>query len=388
MPIEGINTTLFDKFTAFASEKLAANNGKSIARLVEGGPLHTLTAADPTLDKVGKWRRNSREGGLNDQARTLFLQAVGDLFGGQEYIPESVTKVMKLDKFGHGKPLTARRIEYVRQAVERHFQAFPAAFAEAKTKAPNAYNHFNQADVEASMAQALSTVSADPDATRLVVKLIDNLLVTTNVQLRTPAAIRAKAKALLENVQELRAAARGNQRVFEAGLTFLGQLSGKALPAGALRFVIRNVKAPNSVRPGCGATKLHKAFACYAKAIQNLLTASGSDSVLTDAVGRVYFNLFVGALMMAKCDRQKIQDLHDALRPLHYDRFRRLPFPQNGGRRQQKKCKKKQRHGSLETTHSAPPLHVFLHPTIPFTFFQVFRRLFKNSFNKIRLFIL
>ena len=164
-----------------------------------------------------------------------------------------------------------------------------------------------------SMAQALSTVSADPDATRLVIKLMDNLLVTANVQLRTPAAIHAKAQALLANVQELRAAAKGNRRVFETGLELLGQLMGKALPTGAFRNVIGAVKAPSGVRPGCGITKLHKAFASYAKAVDTLLVDSGVAAVLQDPPDRIRFNLFVGQLMMAKCNRQNLQGLHDAL---------------------------------------------------------------------------
>ena len=128
MPIEGINTVLFDKFTAFASERVAARSGKSIARLTEGGAMHTITAADPRNDSIGKWRRRNDECTLNDQIRTLFRQAVADLFGGETRIPESVKKAMLLKDYGHGKPLSAHRIDVVRQAVERHFDAFPAAY--------------------------------------------------------------------------------------------------------------------------------------------------------------------------------------------------------------------------------------------------------------------
>ena len=38
------------------------------------------------------------------------MKAVADMFGGENHIPDSVKVAMKLEDYGKGKPLTARRI--------------------------------------------------------------------------------------------------------------------------------------------------------------------------------------------------------------------------------------------------------------------------------------
>ena len=65
----------------------------------------------------------------NDRVRELFRQTVADMFGGVERIPESVLKAMKLEDYGKGKPLSARRINLVKAAVES-FSANAAPYVE------------------------------------------------------------------------------------------------------------------------------------------------------------------------------------------------------------------------------------------------------------------
>ena len=124
MALEGINTAQYDAFVSFARANLAVRGGKSVARLAEGGAARAISAADPGRDGVHKFWRGGDEKTKNDQTRRVFRQAVADLFGGEDHIPENVRKAMKLEDYGQGKPLTAKRIRLVKIAVEAAM-AFP-----------------------------------------------------------------------------------------------------------------------------------------------------------------------------------------------------------------------------------------------------------------------
>jgi hypothetical protein len=51
------------------------------------------------------------------QCRSLFRQAIRDMFGGENGIPQSVKDAMLLKDYDKGKPLTARRIMAVTRAI-------------------------------------------------------------------------------------------------------------------------------------------------------------------------------------------------------------------------------------------------------------------------------
>ena len=55
----------------------------------------------------------------NDRTRKLFRNAVVEMFGGEAKIPASVRKAMLLVDYDEGKPLTARRIMAVKNAIDR-----------------------------------------------------------------------------------------------------------------------------------------------------------------------------------------------------------------------------------------------------------------------------
>lgn len=95
---------------------MQSGNSKAVARFEAEGPLgnRTLRAADPRQDWVGHVRRNDFEKTLNDSVRTSFRNAIAGMFGGMNRVPESVKKMMCLDDYGQGKPLTARRIVKVK----------------------------------------------------------------------------------------------------------------------------------------------------------------------------------------------------------------------------------------------------------------------------------
>ena len=68
--------------------------------------------------------RSATDATKNNEARKLFRDAVADMFGGEQNIPESVKTAMLLKDYGteenpSGKPLTARRIMAVKAEVDR-----------------------------------------------------------------------------------------------------------------------------------------------------------------------------------------------------------------------------------------------------------------------------
>ena len=54
----------------------------------------------------------------NDEVRELFRKSIADMFGGENNLPDSVKDAMLLKDYGSGKPLTARRILEVKNAIE------------------------------------------------------------------------------------------------------------------------------------------------------------------------------------------------------------------------------------------------------------------------------
>ena len=129
----GIQNDQFKQFAQFAENRIRAGKDSAVARFAAptngpqapdgAGSLASRRIQAATEDWVGKiWRSNLSEG-ANEEVRTLFRKSVADIFGGNEdRIPQSVWDAMKLEDFGQGKPLTARRIMAVKEAVEAFAQ--------------------------------------------------------------------------------------------------------------------------------------------------------------------------------------------------------------------------------------------------------------------------
>ena len=110
----------FQKFVDFATEKWNANEKTAIARLGGGETAlsaRTITAAERGTDSVGRINRGDDACNANNAVRAIFRNAVADLFGGERNIPKSVMDMMLTKDYDCGKPLTARRIIKVRNAI-------------------------------------------------------------------------------------------------------------------------------------------------------------------------------------------------------------------------------------------------------------------------------
>ena len=115
----------FERFVEFAQERVKAGKETAIARTGEvrigkGTPLEerAIYSTDKT-DFVGMTILRTKDAkAANDEVRELFRKSIAEMFGGEGNIPDSVKDAMLLKDYGSGKPLTARRILEVNNAIE------------------------------------------------------------------------------------------------------------------------------------------------------------------------------------------------------------------------------------------------------------------------------
>ncbi len=111
----------FQQFVDFAETAVAAGKQKAVARFDAGelGGIVNRTIKPGSGDWVGIGvGRLSSLKKANNATRDAFMKAVADMFGGESHIPDSVKVAMKLEDYGKGKPLTARRILAVKAAID------------------------------------------------------------------------------------------------------------------------------------------------------------------------------------------------------------------------------------------------------------------------------
>ena len=101
----------FQRFVDFA-DKAYATSGENTAARFTGMPKGDYKGT------FASFMRTSAMKSANDQVRDNFLKTVAGMFGGEKFIPDVVRDNMKLEDFGKGKPLTARRIKLVKIAID------------------------------------------------------------------------------------------------------------------------------------------------------------------------------------------------------------------------------------------------------------------------------
>ena len=103
----------FQKFVDFANKAYGPNGkGEDTVARFSGMPRGDYKGTFASF-----WRTADMKT-ANDQVRNLFRKTIADMFGGEKFIPDVVLDNMKLEDFGKGKPLTARRINLVRIAID------------------------------------------------------------------------------------------------------------------------------------------------------------------------------------------------------------------------------------------------------------------------------
>ena len=120
-----LNNAQFRQFVDFASTARANGSDSKIAQIGTSGqgvdganPLAGRTIVPKSQwDFRGNIGRRAASRATNDSVRELFRNTLIEMFGGESKIPQSVKDAMKLQDYGKGKPLTARRILAVSAAA-------------------------------------------------------------------------------------------------------------------------------------------------------------------------------------------------------------------------------------------------------------------------------
>ena len=114
----------FSRFVSFAEGRMAAGKKTAIASkgdiaaaggtTLEERNIKTSSRFDWVSLSFLRWKGARND---NNAVRDIFKKCVADMFGGEKNIPESVRTAMLMKDYGCGKPLTARRIIAVRDAI-------------------------------------------------------------------------------------------------------------------------------------------------------------------------------------------------------------------------------------------------------------------------------
>jgi hypothetical protein len=175
------------------------------------------------------------------------------MFGCEEDIPDSVLKVMKLEDYGKGKPLTARRITAVKNAIEAFAKDDNASAkadgdkaVEKLFKSRDLFDRMPQeeSDELKNTVREIFDTCTSADAREILRKNIVLIVLRGDDTIRGKEEIKAKADAIKANFRELRTAAKGNRQILKAGKLMLGIVRCDAILVreypcvpGELRFV-------------------------------------------------------------------------------------------------------------------------------------------------------
>ena len=320
-----LNNATYKAFVDFASQPkvgdrtIASIDDKNLIKN-EGNLGNRAIVASKNWDFIGNIGRSTKKQDANNATRELFRQSIIDLFGGESKIPESVKTAMKLEDYGKGKPLSARRIRIVNQAVEQHFANFPEAVNLAKAHAKFAYQcaKGNNATVDANINQVLLGVSNDPLATKLVAENMETILTRGNNTLRSVEDACKKAQAIKANVAELRTIANGNQDVMNAGMAFLSHMRGKPLESGLLTRLFNEAKALSvsdikGLKADSSGIQIHKAVMQFTSEIDKAILKSGAAAALEGTDEKGPARDFIGSMMLLKCGKGNHPAIFNAL---------------------------------------------------------------------------
>ena len=112
----------FDTFVKFAQHRTSHGRAGDVAKATtEPGVLDNrqiVTVGSGSKTSSGWFSRSAGDKADNDYTRSIFKTAIANMFGGEAKIPPAVLKAMQMEDYGHGKPLTARRIMAVKAAID------------------------------------------------------------------------------------------------------------------------------------------------------------------------------------------------------------------------------------------------------------------------------
>lgn len=320
MPL-GINgyNDAFKAFTDFATQ---AKSGSTIAQI--GGEKNTVAGTGPLagrtivaktgFDFIGNVGRRQASRDVNNAVRDLFKQAIADMFGGPDKIPESVRDAMKMADFGKGKPLTARRILAVKTAVDQ--VAAKTSNCIAESKAHFEYTKEGKEEGDKRIDTAFAACNGNADAMDIVKANIRPLTVNTQSSLRPEADVQKKVGRLLDNLNELKEVSKNNPAIYAAGKKMLEE-TGVSLPKGMIAKLVQTandapLKAFGKLSGGSSVMDIHKAVMQMHKTIKTAMSSSGAEK-LDGADEKMGARDFVAAALLSRCGKGGLANIRKAL---------------------------------------------------------------------------
>ena len=225
----------YDQFTDFATK---AAKEKTIVATEHFG-MHVVPKSK--FDFIGNIGRSAASKAANDTVRSNFMDSVLGMFGVRDAndLPDSVKAAMKLDDYGKGKPLTARRVLAVKTAVDEVLAAKAQPLMAAAAKEDIPLNDTMKKLIFAAVGACID----DQDVLDLVTECISGVLryehktLSSFEVLHKIESVKGRVRAMAAYVDELRQGAGNNPEVYAEGLRFLGRQNGKVMQPGVCRFL-------------------------------------------------------------------------------------------------------------------------------------------------------
>ena len=337
LDINGYNDA-FKAFTDFAKVMTQSKGGmNSIARVDGGvdittGALAGRTVTASTTDSIRglfKWFRSPDDQTANNETRKIFRDAINEMFGGDSKIPDSVRDAMRMADYDKGKPLTARRILIVKEAVDAAISAakseMRAAIAQAKDVAKDSasivFSHVprdRKAEVDGLIDMAIGRCGGDKDALEIISNCMGSILLRGDCKLRSADAAMKKVDGVLANLDEMRQAANGNRAVLAASKDFLIAMNGKSLPPGQLAKVMQMVTTTDTssiglLKPGASAEQIDAALSRLGKMTNELMIKSGTDKATEGSDEKDCIRGLIACLVIAKIGPSGARNIRQAL---------------------------------------------------------------------------
>ena len=327
----------FQKFVDFADKAHATKGEDTVARF-KGMPVGDYKGRFASLF------RSSDVKTANDKVRDLFRKTVADMFGGEKFIPDSVRDSMKLEDFGKGKPLTARRINLVKTAIDTHKAETDATVDKILATMPHSKG-VNHEVYKAAVNNVLARARDDADLTMLLqygkFSLIYGIMLDYGNSLRTDEEIAKRLDALRDNINELRTAAKGDRRVIKAVLPQFVNLAGKSLRPGVLTKMFEaaakvDLKYLTNISTQSSPKQMVEVMCAVEKDVAALAKKSNAYAgkkllFVDDLVG---VNGFALSILFSRCDDKTLRAIKTAFRSENaakvayaFERFHSLKFP-------------------------------------------------------------
>lgn len=331
--ISGYNNVDFQKFVDFANIMSATKDGaNAIARVTENvsitdGALAGRKVESSDTDSIRgifKWFRSADDKAANNETRRIFKEAIAAIFHNNESeIPDSVKDAMRMADFDKGKPLTARRILIVKEAIDAAAKAeFSKATEVARDTGGIVFSHQagkgREAEVYRIIDDALKRCGQDRAALEIVSQNMGSILLRGDCTMRSPKDVFKKVDGILANLKEMREAANGSRAALDACKDCLINMGGKSLPPGHLGRLVQMVAGTDTsaigrLKPGSSAAEIDAAVSQLGKMTNQLMVASGVDKETDGSDEKDCIRGLVASLVIAKLDPSAARSLRQVL---------------------------------------------------------------------------